>query len=89
MISCGRQPHETSKPGTKRKHAVQHVREELGALDYLIEKCIQAAQKNDVSTFSFGISTVQGGKIANKGLIAQKEAFGARTIVLSTYTLDV
>ena len=35
--------------------------------------------------FSFGISTEQAGQYLNEGLIAQKEGFGARTVVHDFY----
>lgn len=60
---------------------------EYGALDYLVESCIQTAQTEHRSYFSFGISTEEGGKVLNEGLVAQKEAFGARAVVLDTYCL--
>lgn len=67
--------------------ATNEMGKELGALDYLIESCIQQAQEGGYKSFSFGISTEQGGKVLNEGLVAQKEAFGARAIVLDTYSL--
>ncbi len=38
--------------------------------------------------FDFGISTENNGLFLNEGLIAQKEGFGARTIVHSFYELS-
>jgi hypothetical protein len=68
--------------------ATNDMGKEVGALDFLIETCIQQAQEENYKSFSFGISTEQGGKVLNEGLVAQKEAFGARAVVLDTYSLE-
>ena len=59
-----------------------------GALDYLIDRLIHdvAAGKR---WFSFGISTEDGGRTLNEGLLAFKEGFGAHGIVHDTYELDL
>lgn len=62
---------------------------DVGALDYLVESCIEDTQNAGLKYFSFGISTEQQGKILNNGLIAQKENFGARGIVLDFYMIDL
>ena len=68
--------------------AVSERGKDLGALDVLIDQCISSA--NSRSTyFSFGISTEQNGKYLNEGLLGQKESFGARSIVLDTYEVNV
>lgn len=55
----------------------------LGALDLLLaELIVKYGQKK---FFSFGISTVQQGLHLNTGLVAQKEAFGGRSIVHDFY----
>lgn len=56
---------------------------EIGALDMLIAEVIERYRERRY--FSFGISTEQQGLHLNAGLIAQKEAFGARTIVHDFY----
>lgn len=61
----------------------------VGALDYLLERCIEEAQLSDQQYFSFGISTEEGGKVLNTGLVAQKEGFGARGMALDTYKLNI
>lgn len=61
---------------------------EVGALDFLIEEIISEAASS-CKYFSFGISTEQQGTILNSGLIAQKEGFGARGLVLDTYRIDL
>ena len=37
----------------------------------------------------FGVSTVQGGRVLNEGLIRQKESFGARAIVYDCYSITL
>lgn len=56
---------------------------EIGALDLLLATVIEAYGARRY--FSFGISTEQQGLHLNTGLIAQKEAFGARTVVHDFY----
>ena len=60
----------------------------IGALDGLFchlitevfaEKCY----------FDFGISTEQGGRYLNEGLVFQKEGFGARAVVYDTYAIKL
>ena len=59
-----------------------------GALDFLIDRLI-----HDVAAgrrwFSFGISTEDGGRTLNEGLLAFKEGFGAYGTVHDTYELDL
>jgi hypothetical protein len=57
---------------------------EIGALDLLVAELI--AKYRDRRFFSFGISTEEQGMKLNAGLIAQKEAFGARTVVHDFYS---
>ena len=37
--------------------------------------------------FDFGISTEQGGRYLNEGLVFQKEGFGARAVVYDIYSI--
>lgn len=39
--------------------------------------------------FDFGISNEQQGRVVNEGLLAQKQGFGARTLVHDYYTIDL
>ena len=57
---------------------------EAGALDLLLAELIGTTYA-DKRYFSFGISTEDQGLYLNQGLIAQKEAFGARTVVHDFY----
>lgn len=60
----------------------------VGALDLLIKTLIDTYATTK-QYFDFGISTENNGLFLNEGLIAQKEGFGARTIVHSFYELDI
>jgi hypothetical protein len=61
---------------------------EIGALDLLLDHLIKDIYK-DKKYFDFGISTEEQGRSLNKGLIAQKEGFGASAIVHDFYQLDI
>jgi hypothetical protein len=56
----------------------------LDALSFLLAELISSIYADKVY-FSFGISTAQEGQVLNGGLVAQKEYFGARTIVHDFY----
>lgn len=61
---------------------------QYGALDLLFDELINntfASKKY----FDFGISTEDGGKYLNEGLISQKEGFGARATIYDTYILNI
>lgn len=61
---------------------------QLGALDLVLDHIINNEFKNS-RYFDFGISNEQQGRYLNTGLIAQKEGFGARTIVHDFYEFTV
>jgi len=77
-------------------HAVVHTQylansdegREVGALDFIIDTLI-SREFSGSRWFSFGISTTDGGRELNEGLLHHKEAFGARGIVHDMYVLDV
>lgn len=69
--------------------ATSPVGKEVGALDYLIETCIQESADNGYKYFSFGISTENGGSYINSGLLAQKESFGARAMTIDFYEISL
>jgi hypothetical protein len=69
--------------------AVSEEGKESGALDYLIETCIQEGQESGFDYFNFGISTENQGRILNSGLIAQKESFGARGLAIDFYEINL
>lgn len=60
----------------------------IGALDLLLDHLISITYK-DKHYFDFGISTENGGRYLNSGLISQKEGFGARGIVHDFYELEI
>lgn len=61
---------------------------ERGALDLLFRYLINERFKN-LSYIDFGISTEQGGRFLNEGLIFQKEGFGARSVCYDSYEVEL
>lgn len=61
---------------------------ETGALDAVIAHLIDTADAQK-RWFSFGASSIDGGRELNAGLAAQKEMFGGRSTVLQTLRLDL
>ncbi len=61
---------------------------ETGALDAVIAHLIETAE-GQKRWFSFGASTLDGGRELNAGLAAQKEMFGGRSSLLQTLVLDL
>lgn len=60
----------------------------IGALDRVIDYLISEVYA-DKKYFDFGISNENGGRYLNRGLISQKEGFGARAIVHDFYELTL
>lgn len=56
----------------------------LGALSLLLAELIERIYATR-SHLTFGISTEDGGRVLNAGLVAQKESFGARGVVHDVY----
>lgn len=69
--------------------AVSELGKDLGALDYLLETSINESTSEGYEYFSFGISTEQNGQYLNTGLLAQKESFGARSVSLDFYEVNL
>ena len=61
---------------------------EFGALDLLFHHLIKDRYKQ-MEYLDFGISTEHGGHYLNKGLIFQKEGFGARSVCYDTYEVEL
>lgn len=61
-------------------------KQQLGTLDFLFAHLIQKEFAHK-KYFDFGISTVDGGKELNQGLLYWKECFGARSTLNTTYKL--
>ena len=57
------------------------------ALDY-VNHVLTTRIYTDRKYFSWGISTEEGGRVLNTGLIRQKEEMGGRGVVLDTYKID-
>lgn len=60
----------------------------LGALDLLFAELLDV-HFADIPWFDFGSSDEHGGRTLNRGLIDQKEGFGARAVAQDTYVVDV
>lgn len=61
----------------------------FGGLDLIIKYSIDKFMSEKKDYLDFGISSEDSGKILNAGLIREKEGFGARTICLQTWELDL
>ena len=61
---------------------------EIGALDLAIYTVIEEYSKSKL-WLDFGISTENGGKNLNEGLISQKEGFGGRTNIYQLWEMDL
>src|SRR5262249_3341135 len=59
-----------------------------GALDLVFDELLTVHYAGR-RYFDFGISNEDGGRQLNRGLIDQKEGFGARAVVHDHYTLDL
>ncbi len=57
----------------------------IGALDYLIDHLIHDRMQKGYAYFDFGTSNEDSGRVLNRGLIDQKERFGARVVVNDRY----
>ncbi len=66
--------------------AADDTARQLGALDLVIDSIISGLPES-VQWLDFGISTEEGGRILNEGLIAQKESFGGRTDIYEKWEL--
>ena len=61
---------------------------QVGALDCVIDYLLNEVYP-DKKFFDFGISNENAGRYLNRGLIAQKEGFGARAVVHDFYELKI
>jgi hypothetical protein len=68
--------------------AANDTAREIGALDYCISEIMNKYSQHK-RFLDFGISTEDGGRILNEGLISQKEGFGARTLVYQTWKMNL
>lgn len=58
------------------------------ALDWLMFRLIARYADSGQRYFDFGISTEQGGRLLNEGLVYQKEGFGGRTVCYDIYSVE-
>ncbi len=68
--------------------AAGDVARELGALDYVISVVMEDF-KDTKLWCDFGISSEEGGRRMNEGLVIQKERFGGRTNVYDTWLIKI
>lgn len=61
---------------------------ELQAFELVMDYVVNSGYCEKARYFDFGISTEQGGRYLNEGLIRQKEMFGGRAIVYDFYELS-
>lgn len=66
--------------------AANDIARKIGALDYVVATMMDKYRESKL-WFDFGKSTEEDGKLLNEGLIAQKEGFGGRTFVYTTWEL--
>lgn len=66
--------------------AANDVARQIGALDYCVFTLMEQ-YKTKKKWLDFGISTEDGGKYLNEGLISQKEGFGGRTNVYQRWEI--
>jgi hypothetical protein len=80
--------YETEMTAHAQYISVNEAGRKIGALDLLFHTLINSiyAEKR---YFDFGISNENNGRKLNKGLIDQKEGFGARAILHDHYMLDI
>lgn len=68
--------------------AASDTGQNIGALDLLFEELLSTTYKHK-PFFEFGTSDEAGGYVINRGLIDQKEGYGARVVVHDHYEVDV
>jgi hypothetical protein len=61
----------------------------LGAADAIIDRLIAEHEAAGTSWFDFGISTEDGGRRLNAGLVRNKESYGARAVAYDWYAVPV
>ena len=68
--------------------AANQLARQIGALDLVISTVIEK-YKNNKAWLDFGISTENGGRYLNEGLISQKEGFGGRTNTYEMWKIEI
>ena len=80
--------YETANVAHVQYIAVSDAGRAVGALDGLFDYLFNNIYCN-VRYVDFGISTEDGGRVLNEGLLFQKEGFGARGVVYDVYKIDL
>lgn len=62
---------------------------EAGALDFLFHHIIQIYKDKGSRYLDFGVSTEDGGRCLNEGLLFQKEGLGGRAVVYDSYQITL
>lgn len=68
--------------------AASDTARQIGALDLTVSTILET-YRNEKLWLDFGISTEDGGRFLNEGLIAQKEGFGGRTNAYWTWVIHL
>ncbi|MDO5056412.1 MAG: GNAT family N-acetyltransferase [Lautropia sp.] len=61
----------------------------VAAMNAVVEHVIEYAREKGQRWLNFGVSTVDGGRVLNEGLLLYKERFGARSTVLQSYEIEI
>jgi hypothetical protein len=62
---------------------------ETSALDLVIRECLADGERRGIRSFSFGNSTLYGGRVFSESLFAFKSEFGAGVVVHECYDLSL
>lgn len=85
-VVAGAVMYETPRVAHVQYIAANDAGRECNALDLLFDTLLNGTYA-DKAYFDFGISNEQAGAVLNAGLVAQKEGFGARSVVHDYYEL--
>jgi hypothetical protein len=80
--------HESDRVARAQYIASSPAGQELGALDLIFTELLDHAYA-EKAYFDFGTSDEQNGEHVNRGLLDQKEGYGARVVVQDHYRLNV
>lgn len=86
-IVAGATIFETDKVAHSQYISGNNDKNKLGSLDFLHHYLISEVFR-DKPFFDLGTSTLDGGKVINKGLLSWKEGFGARATTYKTYSIE-
>lgn len=86
QVAAGCVVFETARVAHVQYISASHFGKKINALDAVFDHLLRSVYA-DKHFFDFGISNEEAGRVLNKGLVEQKEGFGARTIVHDYYAL--